>query len=308
MKWIVNGANSFSGKAFLRMLVDKGHHAIGFYRHSHDINLPSHRFGIEEALKSFDPDYVVNFAALNMVHESWKHYQDYYTTNVVSTSWFARAVTRHCNVKRFIQVSTPEVYGSSATGVPLHEETFFNPSTPYAVSRAAADMDMMAMYNAFGFPVSFTRSVNVYGEGQQPYRIIPKTVLKIRRGEKLNLEGGGVSTRSFIHIDDVADGIIKVAERGAAGETYHFATPYQTKIFDLVKSICYLTGAKFEDAVAMAPERIGKDMNYQLNWSKSFRHLGWEPRIQILDRLPAVVKWFTERSQQYQSLEYAHGH
>ena len=306
MKWLVNGANSFSGKAFCGYLERSGESVRRFSRSDgFDLNHPHLGFFNAQSV-IYDPDYVVNFAALNMVADSWAHYDDYYQTNVVGVSRFVRMCMSLKSVKRFIQVSTPEVYGS--TGTFLHETAPYNPSTPYAVSRAACDMDLEALHKTYGFPVNILRSVNVYGNGQQPYRIIPKTTLKILRGEKLRLEGGGVSTRSFIHIDDVAQSIVDVATKGKVGEVYHTSTPAQTSIRKLVEDICALLGVDFEQAVELAPERPGKDMAYQLHSNKIFRDTGWMPTRQLWAELPRVVAWFKDRAADYKdnSLEYEH--
>ena len=211
-KWAVLGASSFSGRAFCAHL--RGHDQkvleISRPRFELNSNVPS----IVSAMREFAPDYFVNFAALNMVGESWRHSQDYYRTNVVALSKLYEALANRINIRRFVQVSTPEVYGLLAGIGPMREHSRYAPSTPYAVSRAALDMHLMAMHRVYGLPVSFIRTVNVYGEQQQPYRIIPKATLKILREEKLTLDGGGLSTRSFIHISDVAEAIRVIATKG----------------------------------------------------------------------------------------------
>src|SRR3989338_4008923 len=100
----------------------------------------------------------------------------------------------------------------------------YNPSTPYAVSRAAGDMWLKALYKSYQFPVVFTRAANVYGCGQQLYRIIPRAILYARLEKKLHLHGGGYSMRSFIHIYDVADATYRIALSGELGHTYHIST------------------------------------------------------------------------------------
>lgn len=301
LKWLVNGANSFSGKAFCAHVKAQGGRVIPLTRPSYNLNDGSCEAALECA-----PDYVVNFAALNMVADSWQHYADYYRTNVIGVGRFARACMKLKGLKRFIQVSTPEVYGS--TGVFLNEDAPYNPSTPYAVSRAACDMDLTALHRTHGFPVSFMRSVNVYGEGQQPYRIIPKTVLKILRGERLRLEGGGMSTRSFIHINDVVRSIVAVAYTGRCGKVYHTSTSVQTAISGLVWQICRLLEVKSEDFVENAPERPGKDMAYRLNCEKILRDTNWRYQIKLEDGLKETVAWFKAHADDYKnhSLEYQH--
>lgn len=301
-RWAVIGANSFSGAAFCRRLEEAKEEVFAFTRGTLSLHWP--RECMIDALLPLDPHYVVNFAALNMVAESWKHYEDYYRVNVVGVANLARACQTLLSFQKFVQVSTPEVYGNVEHTI--DESQPFNPSTPYAVSRAAADMDLLALHRATGFPVCFTRTVNVYGESQQRYRIIPKTILKILRGEKLFLEGGGKSIRSFIHIDDVARGIQFAAIGGVPGETYHMAHPSNFNIEELVKVICYEMGVNFHDCVQMTSERMGKDAAYFLDYAKIRRNLLWTPTIDLRKRLPDIVRWFRENSHREQSLEYEH--
>ena len=301
MKFAVIGASSFSGTAFLAHLDRQRIQAQGFSRPKYDLNRSLD--ALLERLEALQPEYVVNFAALNMVAESWAHFPDYYRTNVIGVANLAEGLRGQPWLKKFVQVSTPEVYG--AVGKFLTEDAPFNPSTPYAVSRAAIDMHLMAMHNVYGFPVAFTRTVNVYGPGQQPYRIIPKTVFSIRRGERLQLHGGGVSTRSFIHIADVAEATLRVARDGRDGETYHIATARQTAIRDLVRMTCERMGADFEQVTQVDAERPGKDMAYQLDDSKIRAELGWQDMIGLEDGLAETVAWFA-KAQMPQSLEYEH--
>ncbi len=302
MKFAVIGARSFSGRAFCAHLLTQGLEPLELSRPRYDLNVSLD--AMLERIEAVRATHIVNFAALNMVAESWAHDADYYRTNVIGVAKLADAMRQMPFVERFVQVSTPEVYG--ATEQLLAESTPFRPSTPYAVSRAAADMHLRALHATFDFPVLFTRTVNVYGPGQQPYRIIPKTVLSVLRGRNLELHGGGQSTRSFIHIDDVAEAIYAVATRGVPGETYHAATRLQTSIRWLVARICELMGADFNTVVKEAPERPGKDPAYQLDDRKIRVELGWRDRIGLDDGLPKTVAWFREHAAEYQSLEYAH--
>ena len=154
-----------------------------------------------EIINKFQFDYVVNFAAQGMVAQSWSSPEDWYQTNVVGQVKLHDSLRKFDFIKKYVHVTTPEVYGSTEGWI---KENFnFNPSTPYAASRAACDLHLKTFYNAYNFPVTFTRAANVYGPGQQLYRIITRSILYSRIGKKLDLHGGGYSNRSFIHINDV---------------------------------------------------------------------------------------------------------
>ncbi len=178
------------------------------------------------------PAYVVNFAAQSMVAESWLHPEHWFMTNVVSTVRLHDRLRAMKFLERYVHVSTPEVYGSTSGDV--REDAPFNPSTPYAVSRAAADMSLRTFHAAYGFPVVYTRAANVYGAGQQLYRIVPRTILNARLGRKLQLHGGGTSERSFIHVMDVADATYRIACNGKNGDAYHISTDRIVSIHNLV--------------------------------------------------------------------------
>ena len=309
IKWIVMGASSFSGKAFCRHVERCGDSVVPLSRYDGcNFNSISGRSRIIEALRfNSDVAYVVNFAALNMVADSWMYYADYYKTNVGGVAWFARECqSRFPRLRRFIQVSTPEVYGNMMRVIAASD--YYLPSTPYAASRAAADMDLAALWRATGFPVSFTRVVNVYGEGQQPYRLIPKLVLSIMRGEKFMLDGGGVSERSFIHIDDVARFTSSVAIDGDAGGIYHASGCDLITIRHVVEQVCGLCGVQFSDVVQERPERLGKDHAYILDDFKARDTLGWSPAIPFDVGLANTVKWVLNNPDFYrdQSLTYQH--
>jgi dTDP-glucose 4,6-dehydratase len=188
-----------------------------------------------------------------------------------------------------VHVTTPEVYGSS--DVPLREDAPFRPSTPYAVSRAAADMSLRTYFEAYGFPVVFTRAANVFGPGQQLYRIVPRTILFGRLGRKLQLHGGGTSERSFIHGRDVAEATWRVARDGRVGETYHISTDRLISIRDLVGMIVARLGLRFEDSVEIVGERLGKDAAYRLDSTRIREELGWSDAIPLEKGVDETVAW-----------------
>jgi dTDP-glucose 4,6-dehydratase len=244
---------------------------------------------IVDLLADVKPDYVVNFAAQSMVGESWQNPGDWFMTNTVSTVKFHDALRKFAFLKRYVHVSTPEVYGSCSGFV--DESHAFNPSTPYAVSRAAADLSLRTFHTAYGFPVVTTRAANVYGPGQQLYRIIPRTILFILLGRKLQLHGGGTSTRSFIHISDVSDATWRIMREGRNGDTYHISTDEVVSIRELVERICTKLDVAFADCVEVIGERLGKDSAYHLSSAKLRRELGWSDHLALELGLDECIAW-----------------
>lgn len=257
-------------------------------------------------LEKFRPEYVVNFAAQSMVAESWTNPEHWYQTNVVANVMLHDRIRALDGMRRYVHVSTPEVYGSCSGNVT--EDARFNPSTPYAASRAACDLHLATFFRQYGFPVVFTRAANVYGPGQQLYRIIPRTILYIRTGRRLQLHGGGTSVRSFIHAGDVSEATALVAERGVPGDAYHLSTDRQLSIRSLVEMICSMLGVDFETVADVAPDRPGKDAAYLLDSTRARTQLGWKDRISLENGLERTIAWVEDNLQSLlaQPSEYIH--
>ena len=319
------GSNSFSGASFVDFALRQDLNVIGTSRspepidamlpykwrdHSrfafHKLDLNKDLQGISELFHSVKPKYVINFAAQSMVGESWQNPQDWFMTNVVSTIKL-HDVLRKCDfLERYVHVSTPEVYGSCSGFV--NENFPFNPSTPYAVSRAAADMSLRTFHEAYNFPVVTTRAANVYGPGQQLYRIIPRTILFILLGRKLQLHGGGVSTRSFIHMDDVCDATLRILQNGHNGDTYHISTSEVVSIRELVERICAKLGVDFDDYVEVVGERMGKDSAYHLDSTKVRTELGWADHVALDQGLDECIAWVRNNFEALKASNYDYIH
>lgn len=309
-KAIVIGSNSFSGASFVAHLLHAGWDVTGISRsaepplslrpyaweakpcgHFHfvqaDVNRDLDR--IMTTIQAEKSPIIVNFAAQGMVAQSWKYPEHWFQTNVVGTVKLHDRLRHLDFLERYVHVTTPEVYGSTEGFI--REGTPFNPSTPYAVSRAAADMSLKTFFEAYGFPVVFTRAANVYGPGQSLYRIIPRTILFIRLGRKLELHGGGHSQRSFIHIRDVADATLRIATAGQNGATYHISTNEIVTIRQLVERICDKMGVHFDDHVDVVGERLGKDAAYMLDSTKLRQELDWQDQISLDQGLDECIAW-----------------
>ena len=308
-RFLVLGSNSFSGATFVDYLLQQGTDVIGVSRspEPHRAFLPyrwSDRAGkfrfvqldlnhdldaIVDLVRDTRPDIVANFAAQSMVAESWQNPDHWLVTNVVSTIRLHEQLRRFGFLKKYVHVTTPEVYGS-VEGL-IREDQPFNPSTPYAVSRAAADMSLRSYFTAYSFPVVFTRAANVFGPGQQLYRIVPHTIMCVKFGQKLQLHGGGTSERSFIHARDVADATFRIALDGKPGEAFHISTDRAITIRALVEMICARLGVPFRDCVEVVGERLGKDAAYRLDSGKVRREVGWTDRTSLEQGVDETIRW-----------------
>jgi len=325
----VLGSNSFSGASFVSHCLREGWEVLGTSRsaEAHSVFLPyrwqrtadelarfrfaqldlnKHTEELLEAIESFGARYVVNFAAQSMVAESWEHPDHWYQTNVVANVRLHNGLRKMPGLKKYVHISTPEVYGSCSGDV--RENAPFNPSTPYAASRAACDLHLQTFIRQYNFPAVFTRAANVFGPGQQLYRIVPRTLLFLALGKTLQLHGGGHSVRSFIHIDDVSEGTLRAALNGGPGDVFHLSTKRTISIRDLVALMCDQAGVKFEDFAEIVADRPGKDSAYLLDASLARTKLGWQDRVSLEEGIADTKRWIDENLHdlQKQPMNYVH--
>lgn len=249
---------------------------------------------------------IVNFAAQSMVGQSWQNPEDWYEANVLSLAKFVMKIRNETDVNKFVHFTTPEVYGS--TNGWIKENFDFAPATPYAISRAAGDWHLRALFEQFDFPAIFTRTANVYGEHQQLYRIVPKVILCALTGKKLPLQGAGKSIRSFIHISDVNKALDLIVSSGIAGETYHISTRELVTIRELVQKIADHLNVELKDLVELSPDRPGKDFAYKLDSEKVRSELDWSDDVDLGEGLKRTIAWVEKNLHELEqmSTEYIH--
>jgi len=322
---LVLGSNSFSGNSFVSEMAKTGP-VIAVSRSKHlssvldrlqasdreknvrleNWNLNEDPSKIIELITDNDVKEIVNFAAQSMVGQSWIYPEDWYQANVASFSKLLTRVQQETKIEKFIQFTTPEVYGSTEGWIT--ENFNFSPNTPYAISRAAGDWHLKALFDNFSFPVVFTRAANVYGAGQPLYRVIPRVIVSALTGGKMPLQGGGKSIRSFIHINDVNRALGAILMNGAPGESYHISTNELVTIYELVEIIAEKLKVKMSDLVDIAPDRPGKDYAYQLNSQKIRTELSWEDSISLSDGIDMTIQWAKENLEELRKmpLDYIH--
>ena len=309
-KYCVIGSNAFSGQDLIDLLlenaddpiigVSRSEEAPPFmlrYRQRpdttqfqfHQIDLNKDIDGFLALLDREKPTHIINFAAQSEVAPSWEHPDHWFQTNTVALARFVNHMRQQDYLERYLHISSPEAYGS-CTGT-VTETTPDNPSTPYAASKAAADMINQVYHQQYGFPVMTVRGTNVYGARQQLFKIIPRTAIYIKMGKKLQLHGGGVAVKSFIHVRDISRGEQAILKRGTIGERYHLSPPSGVSIHDIVATICEKMGVSFEDSVDIAPERPGQDAAYIISSAKAHKTLGWTPEISLEQGIEEVVSW-----------------
>jgi len=326
-KILVLGANSFSGQDFVDLLLaDPENDVIGVSRsplrgpvfisdrmreatdrfryYQQDINrqMPD----LLSLLDEQQPQWVVNFAAQSEVAPSWGDPDQWFQTNCVALARLVNHLSGTDHLERFLQVSSPEVYGT-CVGL-VDEQSPLNPSTPYAASKAAADLLLYAYHRQYGFPLLTVRATNVYGLRQQLHKIVPRSAIYMRLGRKIQLHGGGRAIKSFIHIRDVSRGELAILQHGNLGEIYHLSPDNGIAVRDAVRVVCEAMNCRFEAVTQAVDERPGQDAAYVIDSSRARQSLGWRPRIGFPDGVQEVVDWVGQYWSEIQQLplEYVH--
>lgn len=326
-KVVVLGSNSFSGQDFVDLLLDDASlQVIGvsrsaeksatFLRYKERADLSRFRFeqldmnrDMDQLLELLDrerPEYIVNFAAQSEVGPSWIHPEHWFQTNTVSLARLVNHLRSQSYLERYLHVSSPEAYGTCVGRVT--EETPDNPSTPYAASKAAADMLLNTYQRQYGFPLVTVRATNVYGARQQLFKIVPRTFIYLKSGRTINLDGGGYAVKSYIHIRDVSRGERAILFSGRLGERYHLSPDSGVAVRDVVGAIAKRLGFRLEDVTRSVADRPGQDAAYVIDSTKARTELSWAPEISLDEGLDDVYAWVVERWSDIfqQPLEYRH--
>jgi dTDP-glucose 4,6-dehydratase len=248
----------------------------------------------------------VNFAAQSEVAPSWEHPEHWFQTNAVALSLLVNHLRRQSYLDKYVHISSPEVYGTCVGNVT--EESPVNPSTPYAASKAAADMILNVYQKQYGFPLASVRATNVYGARQQLFKIIPRSVIYIKLGKKIQLHGGGRAVKSYIHIRDVSRGELAVMERGKVGELYHLSPDAGIAVRDVVTEIAARFGKMLGDVAEAVEERPGQDAAYVIDSTKARREFGWKPTIDLETGIKDVVDWVNDYWNEIRNQPLAYEH
>jgi len=326
-KIVVLGANSFSGQDFVDLVLDDPKYDVTGVSRSPERSAMALKYKLRRDLSRYKyvqidlnqqipqllelldverPEYIVNFAAQSEVAPSWEHPEDWFRTNTVALAALLNHLRRQTYLRRYVHVSSPEVYGT-CTGT-VREDAPLNPSTPYAASKAAADLLLLTYRKQFDFPLLTVRATNVYGARQQLFKIIPRVAIYLKLGRKIELHGGGMAVKSYIHVRDVSRGERDVLERGRPGEIYHLSPDEGIAVRDVVRLICERYNRRFEDTTISVDERPGQDAAYVIDSTKARRELDWSPRIGLEEGVAEVVAWVEDYWEEIQqaSLTYTH--
>jgi dTDP-glucose 4,6-dehydratase len=235
-------------------------------------------------------DAVMNLAAESHVDRSILGPEIFAQSNVGGTAALLEDC-RKAGVRRFLQVSTDEVYGSLGPEGLFTEGTPLDPTSPYSASKAAADLLALAYHRTFGFDVLVSRCSNNYGPYQFPEKLIPLMVVNALRGLPLPVYGDGKNVRDWIHVEDHCEALLAVLERGSAGQVYNIGADSERRNIDIVKQVVRLLGAS-EALIQYVTDRPGHDRRYAIDARKAREQLGWAPRHSFEQGLKESVDWY----------------
>lgn len=240
-------------------------------------------------------DYVVNFAAESHVDRSISGGEKFIETNTLG-AYVAMDALRDANIKRFVQISTDEVYGSIKQGA-FTEEDELDPSSPYSASKASADLFVNAMWKTYGLPITVVRPTNVFGPRQHPEKLIPKFTLRAMAGKELPLYGDGQNVRQWLYVEDLCDALIKILEDGR-DTVYNVAGATKESNLDVVKAILSRVDAS-EDLIKFVEDRKGHDYRYALSGNKMQEEFDFKPSVDFQQGLTKTVSWYRENSERF---------
>ena len=249
---------------------------------------------VTAALRQHDIEVIVNFAAESHVDRSVASAEPFLDTNVGGTLRLLEAA-RAAKVKRFVQISTDEVYGSLGSTGAFEESTPMAPRSPYAASKAAADHFVAAFHHTHGLDTVITRCSNNYGPYQFPEKLIPLMILNAFDGKALPVYGDGMQVRDWIHVEDHCQAIDLAVTRAAPGAVYNIGAENERPNMDVVRAILKLTG-RDESLIRHVTDRPGHDRRYAMNATRIRRDLGWSPGHDFEHGLADTVTWFRENS------------
>jgi len=265
---------------------------------------------VEKLFARERPDVVVNFAAESHVDRSILDSTPFIETNVKGVQVLLEAARKY-GVERFLQISTDEVYGSLGEEGYFTEESPLRPNSPYAASKAAADLLCRAYYKAYGVPVVITRSSNNYGPYQFPEKLIPLMIRNALLGKELPVYGEGKQVRDWLFVEDNCRAIALVLEKGRTGEIYNIGDGCEKRNLEVVQSICRIVADVVRKPVEVIlslvkfipdPRGSAHDFRYALDCSKIKHELGWQPSVDFEKGLRSTVAWYLRNQEWVESI------
>lgn len=255
---------------------------------------------ISYIFQKYEITHVINFAAESHVDRSILGSEIFFRTNVLGTNVLLENAKRF-GVEKFIQISTDEVYGSLGPEGQFEETTPLQPNSPYAASKAAADMMALAFHHTYHVPVIITRCSNNYGPYQFPEKLIPLMIINSLNNKKLPVYGDGMNVRDWIYVIDHNKAVELVFDKGKVGEVYNVGANTEKPNIEIVKLLLKHTG-KTEELIEYVKDRPGHDRRYAINSTKIKSELGWGTKHSFENAIQDTIKWYLENQKWWKEI------
>ena len=338
MKLLVTGGAGFIGSAVVRLAIARGHAVINLDALTYAACLdnvaevadaPGYTFvqadirdrpAVDRVLAEHAPDAILHLAAESHVDRSIDGPGAFIDTNVMGTYTLLEAARTYWEGQgrpdgfRFHHVSTDEVFGSLGPDGMFTEATPYDPRSPYSASKAASDHLVRAWYHTYGLPVVLTNCSNNYGPYHFPEKLIPVIILNALAGKPLPIYGDGSNVRDWLYVEDHADALLCVLEKGALGESYNIGGENERTNLELVRTLCAIlddkrprNGGSYADLITFVTDRPGHDARYAIDPTRIRDELGWRPSVTVEEGLARTVDWYLDNTAWWQALQNRDG-
>ena len=341
MKLIVTGGAGFIGSAVVRQAIGRGHAVVNLDALTYAACLqnvasvadaPGYVFeqadirdaaALDRIFAAHKPDAVMHLAAESHVDRSIDGPGAFVDTNVMGTYTLLQAARKYWEGQgrpdafRFHHISTDEVFGSlpDDPAVKFTEETPYDPRSPYSASKAASDHLVRAWHETYGLPVVLTNCSNNYGPYHFPEKLIPVVILNALAGKPLPIYGQGLNVRDWLYVEDHADALLLVLEKGAVGRSYNIGGENERTNLDLVRTLCAILdemqpragGASYAELITFVADRPGHDARYAIDPTRIRTELGWRPSVTVEEGLRRTVRWYLDNEDWWRPLQSRDG-
>lgn len=332
MKVLVTGGAGFIGSAVVRQAIAAGHEVVNLDALTYAACLanvasvadhPNYVFvqvdicdasAVQSTFDAHAPDVVMHLAAESHVDRSIDGPGAFIETNVTGTYNMLQAARSYWNAKgrpekfRFHHISTDEVYGTLGDTGLFTEDTAYAPNSPYSASKAASDHLVRAWHETYGLPVVLSNCSNNYGPYHFPEKLIPVVILRALAGEPIPVYGKGENIRDWLYVEDHADALLTVLQKGALGRSYNIGGENEVRNIDLVVMICTVLDrlkpgfAPYAQQITFVQDRPGHDLRYAIDPTRISTELGWRPSVTLKQGLEKTVQWYLDNEDWWQAL------
>ncbi len=337
MKLLVTGGAGFIGSAVVRRAIRDGHQVVNLDALTYAACLDNvaevaddanytfleadirNRKAMDQALAEHAPDAIMHLAAESHVDRSIDGPGAFIETNVTGTYTLLEAVRGYWEGRgrpdsfRFHHISTDEVYGSLGATGQFTEETPYDPRSPYSASKAASDHLVRAWFETYGLPVVLTNCSNNYGPYHFPEKLIPVIILNALAGKPLPIYGDGSNVRDWLYVEDHAEALLLVVEKGQIGRSYNIGGENECTNLQLVQMLCGILDrlrpgpAPYADLITFVADRPGHDARYAIDPTRIRQELGWRPSVSVEEGLERTVQWYLDNESWWRALQNREG-